>query len=121
MSVLDESVSRVLEVDGTRSAAIIDAGTGMIVCSVGEVSSGLPEAAVGIADEFRAASLAGSEPDAGELQEIATMSDRWCHLVEVLHSRSGEGLLLFVEVDRTVTNVALAGLQVRKLVPGLLA
>jgi hypothetical protein len=49
------------------------------------------------------------------------MSDRWCHLLEVLELRRGEGLLLYVDVDRSMTNVALAGLQIRKLIPGLLA
>lgn len=120
MSVLDESIRQVLKVEGARAAAIIDAGTGMIVCAAGDVGPGLPAAAASMADEVRVAGAAGPDSAAGLLEEIATLSDRRCHLVEVLQSRRGEGLLLFVEVDQAVTNVALAGLQVRKLLPGLL-
>ena len=121
MSVLDESICRVLSVEGARAAAIIDAGTGMVVCSAGDLGPGMRAAAASLAQEVRAAGAGG--PDAAEdaVEEIATMSERWCHLVEVLQSRRGQGLLLFVDVDRSMTNVALAGLQIRKLVPGLLA
>ncbi|HET7018866.1 MAG TPA: hypothetical protein VFI65_33420 [Streptosporangiaceae bacterium] len=118
MSVLDESIRQILSVEGTRAAAVIDAGTGMIVCSAGELDPGIPDAAAAMAQEARAANSDGAS---GVLEGIATMSDRWCHLLEVLELRRGEGLLLFVDVDRSMTNVALASLQVRKLIPGLLA
>jgi hypothetical protein len=121
MSVLDESIRQILSVEGTRAAVVIDAGTGMIVCSAGELDAGIPDAAAAMAAEVRAANSEESESGRGALEEIATMSDRWCHLLEVLELRQGEGLLLFVDVDRSMTNVALAGLQVRKLIPGLLA
>ncbi len=121
-SVLDESVRRVLRVDGARAAVLIDAGTGMIVGSAGDLSPGLPEAAASMAREVRAAAGAGgSESPAGALEEISVMTQQHCQLIEVLELRRGEGLLLFVDVDRSVTNVALAGLQVRQLVSGLLA
>ena len=120
MSVLDESIRQILSVEGTRSAAVIDAGTGMIVCSAGALDPGIPEAAAAMAEEARAVGSAEPGSAQGALEEIATMSDRWCHLLEVLEFRRGEGLLLYVDVDRSMTNVALAGLQVRKLIPGLL-
>lgn len=120
MSVLDESIRQILSIEGTRAAAVIDAGTGMIVCSAGELDPGIPDAAAAMAEEARAANSDGSSAS-GVLEGIATMSDRWCHLLEVLELRRGEGLLLFVDVDRSITNIALAGLQVRRLITGLLA
>jgi hypothetical protein len=36
-------------------------------------------------------------------------------------SRLGEGLLLFVDLDRTRANIALASLQVGRLAPDVLA
>ena len=121
MSVLDESIRQILSVEGTRAAAVIDAGSGMIVCSAGHLDPGIPEAAASMAQEMRAVGSADTQSAGGALEEIATMSDRWCHLLEVLELRRGEGLLLYVDVDRSKTNVALAGLQIRKLIPGLLA
>jgi hypothetical protein len=122
MSVLDESVRRVLQVDGARAAVLIDAGTAMIVGSAGELSPGLSEAAVSMAQEVRAAAGAGGPdlPD-GALEEIAVMTRQRYQLIEVLELRRGEGLLLFVDVDRSQTNVAFAGWQVRQLMSGLLA
>jgi hypothetical protein len=120
MSVLDESIRQILSVEGARAAAVIDAGTGMIVCSAGQLDPGIPEAAASMAAEIRAVGADDSHSVGGAVEGIATMSDRWCHLLEVLQADRGEGLLLFVDVDRSVTNVALAGLQVRKLLPDLL-
>lgn len=120
MSVLDESIRQILNVEGARAAAVIDAGSGMIVCSAGHLDPGIPEAAASMAEEMRAVGSDDSQSAEGAVEEIATMSDRWCHLLEVLQLSRGEGLLLFVDVDRSMTNVALAGLQVRKLIPGLL-
>src|SRR6266705_3720302 len=111
MSVLDESIRQILSVEGTRAAAVIDAGTGMIVCSAGELDPGIGDAAAAMAQEARAVGSdeSGSATARGALEEIATMSDRWCHLLEVLELRRGEGLLLYVTVDLSMTNVALAG------------
>jgi hypothetical protein len=55
VSVLDESLHRVLTTDGARGAALIDVGTGMVVRSVGDVAVGLPAAAATMADEARSA------------------------------------------------------------------
>ncbi len=41
MSVLDESIRQILSVEGTRAAAVIDAGSGMIVCSAGQLDPGI--------------------------------------------------------------------------------
>lgn len=121
MSVLDESIRQILRIEGARAAAIIDVGSGMVVCSAGDLDPGIGEAAASMAQELRAAGSDESHSAGGALERIATMSDRWCHLLEVLELRRGEGLLLFVDVDRSMTNVALAGLGVRRLTPDLLA
>ena len=87
----------------------------------GVLRSNSNQTAASMAQEMRAAGAGDARSSGGALEEIATMSDRWCHLLEVLDLRRGEGLLLYVDVDRSKTNVALAGLQIRKLIPGLLA
>jgi len=121
MSVLDESLREVLRIDGARAAVLIDAATGMIVASAGDLSAGLPQAAASMADEVRAvAGTHGLAFAAGAVEEIAALTEQRCHLLEVLDPGTGADLLLFVDVDRSLTNVALAGLQVRQLLPGLL-
>jgi hypothetical protein len=121
MSVLDESLREVLRIDGARAAVLIDAATGMIVASAGDLSAGLPQAAASMADEILiVAGTHGLGFAAGAVEEIAVLTEQRCHLLEVLDPWSGSELLLFVDVDRSVTNVALAGLQVRQLLPGLL-
>ena len=121
MSVLDESLREVLRIDGARAAVLIDAATGMIVASAGDLSAGLPQAAASMADEIRiVADTHGIAFAAGAVEEIAVLTEQRCHLLEVIDPGTGADLLLFVDVDRSLTNVALAGLQVRQLLPGLL-
>ncbi len=122
MSVLDESLHRVLTTDGARSAALIDVGTGMVVRSAGDVAVGLPAAAVTMADEARSAtwSLGPAQPG-GDLEEVAVLTAGRFHLLRLLEFRRGEGLLLFVDFDRSLTNFALATLQVAQIAPALLA
>ncbi len=121
MSVLDESLREVLRIDGARAAVLIDAATGMIVASAGDLNAGLPEAAASMAEEIRiVAGTHGLVFAAGAVEEIALLTEQRCHLLEVLDPGTGADLLLFVDVDRSLTNVALAGLQVRQLLPGLL-
>jgi hypothetical protein len=57
----------------------------------------------------------------GELDEISMVTEHRLHLAKVLDARLGEGLLLFVELDRTRVNIALASLQVGQLAPAVLA
>jgi hypothetical protein len=122
VSVLDESLHRVLTTDGARGAALIDVGTGMVVLSAGEVGTGLPDAAASMADEARSAtwSLGPAQPG-GDLEEITIATAGRFHLLRLLEWRRDGGLLLFVDFDRSLTNFALATLQVGQIAPALLA
>lgn len=121
MSVLGASIRQFLQVDGVRAAVLVDTGTGMIIDSAGHQDPGLPAAAASMADEVRwaARTLAGPGQGGG-VDGIALVTEHRLHLLEVLEHGQGEGMLLFVDLDRSQTNVALATLQVRKLVPALL-
>src|ERR1700761_2079893 len=112
MSGLQESLRRFLAVDGVRTVAVIDIATGMIVRSVGLPDPELPVTAACVADEARAArSALGRAVDADgqpdDLAEITTVT--------------GKGLLLFVDLDRTRSNLGLAALRVDQLAPAVLA
>jgi hypothetical protein len=122
MSSLQESLRRILAVEGVRTAALIDIATGMIVRSVGKVNTDLPTAAAWVADEVRAARTAlGAGSPAGDLDEITVITASRLHVSKVLRTEPGEGLLLFVDLERARSNIALASLQVGQLAPAVLA
>jgi hypothetical protein len=122
VSSLAESLGRVMEVQGVRAAALVDIETGMIVWSTGVYSSDFPAAAASMADEARLARAAlGPGQLGGDLDEISLVTVSELHLSKVLNTRPGDGLLLFVDLDRNQVNMALASLQVRQLAPAVLA
>jgi predicted regulator of Ras-like GTPase activity (Roadblock/LC7/MglB family) len=119
---LDESLSHVQMVEGVRAVALVDIGTGMVVRSAGDLSDDLPAAAASMADEARLASQAlGPARPGGDLEEITVVTPKRFQLLKVLELRRGDGLLLFVDFDRSLTNIALAALQIGQLTPALLA
>lgn len=122
MSSLTESLRQVMAVDGVLTAALIDIATGMVVQSVGAGGTGFLAAAASMADEARLArAVLGPGLPGGELDEIALVSEGRLHVTKVLDSQLGEGMLLFVDLDRTQVNIALAGLRIGQLTPAVLA
>jgi hypothetical protein len=119
---LTDSLRQVVAVDGVRSAALVDIATGMVVRLAGEEGTDFLTAAAGLADEARTARAAlGPGRPGGDLEEIFLITTNRMHLSKILSTRLGEGLLLFVDVDRTRVNIALASLQVGQLAPAVLA
>jgi hypothetical protein len=123
VSSLDESLHRILAVDGVRSATLIDLATGMVVRSAGEELPALPSAAASLALEAQAAGRAqGPLRPGGDLDEISLVTSKRLLLTKVLDARRpGEGLLLFVDVDRARANPALATLRIGQAAPTVLA
>jgi hypothetical protein len=119
---LTDSLRQVMAVDGVRAAALIDIATGMVVRSEGEEGTDLPAVAVTMADEVRLArSALGPGRPGGDLEEISLVTAGRVHMTKVLGARLGEGIFLFVDVDRTRVNMALASLRVGELLPAVLA
>jgi len=122
MSSLTESLRQVMAVEGVRGAALIDIATGTVVRAIGEQGTDFPLAAVCMADEARTARAAlGPSRPGGGLDEISTVTENRLHLAKFLDSRVGEGMLLFVDLDRKRVNIALASLRVAQLAPSVLA
>jgi hypothetical protein len=119
---LNESLEQILLVEGARTVALVDVGTGMVVDSAGDEPAGLPAAAAGLADEARLVSTAlGDARPGGDLEELLLVTEHRFHLVKILDRREDDGLLLFVELDRAQTNIALAAQQVARAASAVLA
>ena len=122
MSSLTESLGQVMAADGVRAVALVDIATGMVVRSVGAEDTGFPAAAVGLAEEAGLArAVLGPGRPGGDLEEISLVTPGRVHLAKILGPRLGEGMLLFVDLDRARVNIALASLRVGQLAPAVLA
>ena len=122
MSGLNESLGKILGVDGVRTVALIDIATGMVVRSAGAQQTWFTNMAAGAADEARLARAAlgpGRRDD--DLEEISVTTADSLQLSKILDTRLGEGLLLFVDLDRARSNIALASLLVGQVAPAVLA
>jgi hypothetical protein len=108
--------------EGVLTVALIDIASGMVVRSAGEQGADLAGAAASVADEARAAREAlGPRRPAGDVDEMAAVTESRLQLAKIVQSQPGEGFLLFVDMDRAKANVALASLRVGQLAPALLA
>ena len=122
MSSLAESLGDVLAVKGVRAAALIDVETGMVVESAGQHDEDLVSAAVTMAGEARSARwMTGPDLSGGDLDEILLVTGTRLQVTKLLEPRLGEGLLLFVDLDRAQVNMALASRRVDQLAPEILA
>jgi hypothetical protein len=122
MSILQESLRSFLTVEGVRTAALIDIATGMIVRSVGKPDPDLAATAACVADEARAVrSARGAGGAADDLVEITAVTDGRLHVSRMLRSWPGDGLLLFVDLERGKSNLGLASLRISQLAPAVLA
>ena len=122
MSRLQESLRSFLAVEGVRTAALIDVATGMIVRSVGKPDPDLPAVAARAADEVAVVrSALGAAGAAGDLIEIITTTGSRLQVSSIVQRSPSDGLLLFVDLERAKSNLALAALRVRELAPAVLA
>jgi hypothetical protein len=122
VSSLQEALRHILAFEGVRTVAVIDIATGMVVRSAGEHSSDFCAAAASMAGEAKMArAVLGPSCPGGDLDEISVVTASRLHLSRVLDSPLGEGLLLFVDLDRARANIALASLQVSQAAPAVLA
>jgi hypothetical protein len=119
---LSESLHQILRIEGARTVALVDAGTGMVVSSAGDEPAGLSAAAASLADEARlVGSALGPGSPGGDLDEVLLVTAGRVQFLKVLTRWQGESLLLFVDLDRTRTNVGLASVQIARAAPAVLA
>jgi hypothetical protein len=123
MAGVEIALKEALTIDGALGAALVDIGSGMALGTLGHSADlDLTLAAAGSTDLVRATLRANElQGRAGEsMEDILTTLTHQYHLIRPLSGPGGEGLFLYLVLDRSRANLAMARHQIR-LVEGSLS
>ncbi|MGO1320934.1 MAG: hypothetical protein ACTII7_12200 [Galactobacter sp.] len=109
MSSLDQSIQDLLAIDGATGAAIVDLSSGMALAHGGAPGFDLEVAAAGNSNVVRAklSTMRDIGLD-GSIEDIMITLDSQYHLINILNSGGNDGLFIYLVLDRTKANLALA-------------
>jgi hypothetical protein len=116
-STLDETLGRVLEIEGVIAAALVEAGSGMLLTGtqVGGVVDPEVIAAAAADITFLLTELVARTGLEDELEGVVvTLSGRF-HILRMLRGLTPEPVVLAVTLDRGETNLAMAQREIREL------
>ena len=109
MSSLDQSIQDLLSIEGATGAAIVDLGSGMALASGGNPGFSLDVAAAGNANVIRAKLRTMSDLEVSdEIDDILITLGRQYHLVNVTNDDTTKGLFVYLVLNRSTANLALA-------------
>lgn len=115
MSNIDTSLKEMMSIDGAVGAAIVDYNSGMALGMLGSTKSlDLSVAAAGNTEVVRAKMRTMEQlalKDA--IEDILITLSKQYHLIRPLGGRKGQGLFLYVALDRNRGNLALARHQLK--------
>jgi len=117
MADMDTSLKECMSIEGAIGVALVDYTSGM---SLGVVGGGkdldLTVAAAGNTDVVRAKlrtlEMLGLKES---IEDILITLDTQYHLIRLLTGRAGKGLFLYVALNRSRANLAMARHQLRKI------
>lgn len=108
-SQLDDPIKELLSIEGVNGAAIVDVSSGMALASGGNPGFDLDVAAAGNSNVVRAKLRTMQEIDIdAEIEDIMITLSNQSHLIRALNSRDTSGLFVYLVLDRTTANLALA-------------
>ncbi len=109
MSSLDQSIQDLLSIEGATGAAIVDLGSGMALASGGNPGFSLDVAAAGNANVIRAKLRTMSDLEVSdEIDDILITLGRQYHLINVTNDDTTKGLFVYLVLNRSTANLALA-------------
>lgn len=109
MSQLDNSIQDLLSIEGASGAAIVDISSGMALASGGNPGFDLNVAAAGNSNVVRAKLRTMQELDLrGDIEDIMITLSTQYHLIRVLNTQETTGLFVYLVLDRSTANLALA-------------
>ncbi|WP_328293076.1 hypothetical protein OG218_10060 [Kineococcus sp. NBC_00420] len=109
MSNVNETLKSALEIEGAIAALLVDHESGMTLGSAGGGTLDLEVAAAGNTDVVRAElrTLARLGLDDAPEDILVTLGTQF-HLLRLLQSTNGQGLFLYLVLDRSRANLAMA-------------
>ncbi len=116
MADIETALKDAMSIEGALGAALVDYGSGMTLGTAGGTEINLQTAAAGNTDVVRAKlrtlQLLGL-PD--QIEDILITLDSQYHLIRPISSRAGAGLFLYLTLNRSRANLALARHQLRQI------
>lgn len=115
MTTVDQTLTSALTIDGAMAAALVDYESGM---SLGQAGSGLDLdiAAAGNTDVVRAKIRTMQHLGlSGRIEDMLITLDTQIHIIRLLQSQSGSGLFLYLVLDKSRSNLAMARRQLLNL------
>ena len=117
MSNLDQSLKEMMAIDGAVGASVVDYNSGMALGTLGGSKSlDLAVASAGNTEVVRAKMRTIEQLALKDTIEdiLITLSGQY-HLIRPLAGRKGQGLFLYLALDRNRANLALARHQLKSL------
>lgn len=109
MSTLDEAIKQLLAIEGATGAAVVDYSSGMALAQGGSPGFDLGVAAAGNSNVVSAKLRTMSELNLdSDVEDILITLGTQYHLINVLNSSGSRGLFVYLVLDRTYANLALA-------------
>ncbi|MGY5884550.1 hypothetical protein [Modestobacter lacusdianchii] len=114
MAQLDNVIADLLAIEGANGAAIVDIDSGMALATGGAPGFDLNVAAAGNSNVVRAKLRTISDLELkDEVEDILITLASQYHLINVLKGQGNAGLFIYLVLDRTTANLALARHKLR--------
>ncbi|MFD9128143.1 hypothetical protein [Kitasatospora sp. NPDC059571] len=122
MANLETSLKEAMAIEGAIGVALVDYGSGMALGTLGDgVEIDLNVAAAGNTDLVRAKmrTMEMLNLHDNEIEDILITLSSQYHLIRPLTTSSGRGLFLYLALNRSRSNLAMARHQLKRLEAGL--
>ncbi|MFV0460683.1 MAG: roadblock/LC7 domain-containing protein [Actinomycetales bacterium] len=116
MSNVDVILKEAMQIDGAIGVALVDYETGMSLGQAGGGGLDLDIAAAGNADVVKAKLRTMSALGLDEkIEDVLITLNSQYHLLRLITARNGQGLFLYMALDKSKANLAMARRQLTNL------
>ena len=113
---VDESLSEAMTIKGALGAALVDYTSGMTLGTAGGNGINLDVAAAGNTEVVRAKQSVMKELGIkGGIEDILITLDKQLHLIRMMDNDRGDGLFLYLALNKDQSNLAMARHQLSSI------